>query len=244
MRTRPSSNAEWQFWGSTDPLYAVATLAGRDRNGPNPWTLDELRASGARYFVGVHRQWKRYGIGSEHCVEIGCGAGRITAQLSRHFGRVTAVDVSPHQLEMARRLLGADLERVALALVDEPRLPVPDSSCDGVFTCEVFQHLESNEPVLAYLREAFRVLKSGGTLCFQVPVRGLHPRSLLASSARNRLLRLLRAFGRRRMMIYRQFDAHQLLSALLEIGFTDPELNVSYNREHRGFEAFFLARKA
>src|SRR6476620_5701387 len=92
------SNREWLFWGRHDPLYAVATRPGKQAGGPAPWTADEFLETGRLYFADVYRHWRQYGVGSEHCAEIGCGSGRVTRQLVAHFRRVTAQDVSPDQL--------------------------------------------------------------------------------------------------------------------------------------------------
>jgi ubiquinone/menaquinone biosynthesis C-methylase UbiE len=237
------SNREWIFWGEHDPLYAVATRPGKQIGGESPWSTDEFFATGQHYFADVQRQWQQYGRGSEHCVEIGCGAGRITRQLVSHFRRVTAIDVSPAQLESARRLLGADAANVHFALVSAPKLPLPDASCDGVFSCEVFQHLESDRAIEAYIREGFRVLSPSGSICFQVPVRGIQRPSFLSSSPRNLALGLLRRLGRRRMMIYRQVSANLIFRLLGETGYVECELRVFGVAEHRGFHGYFFARK-
>ena len=50
---------------------------------------------------------------SDHVVEIGCGAGRMTRAIARRVARVTALDVSPRMLEIAReREPGARQRRV------------------------------------------------------------------------------------------------------------------------------------
>lgn len=237
------TNREWQFWGEHDPFYAVMTRPGKHVGGPAPWREEELLEVGRLYFADVYRQWQQFGVGSEHCVEIGCGSGRITRQLVAHFRKVTALDVSPAQLETARRLLGADADRVALTLVSAPAIPLPDASCDGVFSCEVFQHFDSDEPVAAYLREAYRVLGPGGTACLQLPVRGIHPASFLSSPIRNALLRLARRLGRRRMMIYRQYKAGVVLGLFEQAGFQNSELRVFRAAEQDGHHAYFLGRK-
>lgn len=237
------TNKEWIFWGEHDPLFAVTTRQGKDIGGEAPWTAEEFLATGDRYFADVYRQWQQYGVGSDHCVEIGCGSGRITRPLLRRFNRVTAVDVSPAQLENARRLLGDDARRVTFTLVSQPALPVDGESCDGVFSCEVFQHFDSETPLAAYLRDAARVLKPNGTICFQVPVRGVSRRSFLSSRVRHAALRLARKLGRRRMMIYRQYDASTILHLLVQNGFCEPEMRVFRAAEQEGMHAYFLAKK-
>jgi ubiquinone/menaquinone biosynthesis C-methylase UbiE len=240
---RLPSDREWIYWGEHDPLYAVVTRADRDLGGAKPWTPEEFLETGRRYFEAVALHWRRYGMGSRHCVEIGCGAGRITAQLARCFGAVTALDVSSAQLAHARTLIGDAWGRVNFQLVEAPEIPLPVDSCDGVFSCEVFQHFDSDTGLRAYAAEAFRVLESQGTICFQVPLAGMQRRSLLASPLRNALLRLLRRWGRRRMMIYRLYRADEVLQMLTQFGFVAVELQVFQAAEQEGFHAYFMAKK-
>lgn len=237
------SNQEWMFWGRHDPLYGVVTQPGRQIGGRAPWTPEKFLETGRLYFADVYRQWQQYGVGWEHCVEIGCGSGRITRQLAIRFHRVTAVDVSPEQLEIARRLLGDTAGRVTFAVVSDPALPLADGTCDGVFSCEVFQHFDTPQPMSNYLIEATRVLSPGGTVCFQVPVRGVHPRSFLSSPLRTAALRLLRRLGRRRMMIYQQYTANLILDLLTRAGFQDLEMRLFHAAQHEGFHAYFFGRK-
>lgn len=238
------SNQEWIWWGEHDPLYGVVTRRGREVGGPNPWTPEEFLETGRRYFHDVVSHWRRYGVGSQHCVEIGCGAGRLTNQLVETFAAVTALDVSPAQIARARALLGDRTSRVTFELVTEPEIPLPDASCDGVFSCEVFQHFDSDAALIAYLREAHRVLMPNGTICVQIPVVGLRPWSPRGSAAHNAILRVLRRLGRRRLMIYRQYRAEDLLNLMLQAGLVDVEMQLFHAAEQDGFHAYFMARKA
>jgi SAM-dependent methyltransferase len=238
------SNEEWIYWGRHDPLFAVSSARGKETHAKDRWTPEEFLETGRRYFADVYRQWQQYGVGTGHCAEIGCGSARITKQLAAHFDRVTAVDVSPGQLETARKLLGGDADRVTLALVAEAALPLEKESCDGVFSCEVFQHFDDDRGLEAYIGEAHRVLRPGGTLCFQVPLAGVQPRALLSSPLRTWLLTLLRRLGRRRMMIYRRYQAERVFAMLIETGFHDPELRVFHADQQDGFHCYFLGRKS
>lgn len=237
------SNREWIFWGQHDPLFAVFTRPGKEANGKTPWLPEEFFETGRQYFADVFRQWQQYGTASDHCVEIGCGSGRITKQLAAQFHRVTALDVSPAQLESAQRLLGSEASNVTFALVTAPVLPVEAASCDGVFCCEVFQHLDPASAIGDYLREAYRVLRPSGIICFQLPVRGVHRPSLLSSQIRNAMLSLLRRLGRRRMMIYRRYSAPLIFKMLSDAGFTDIELRVFRAAQQHGFDSYFFGRK-
>jgi ubiquinone/menaquinone biosynthesis C-methylase UbiE len=238
----PSSNKEWLFWGRTDPLFGVATRSGREADGRNPWTAEEFLDAGRLYFADVWRQWTQFGVGSGHCVEIGCGSARVTSQLVSVFDHVTALDVSPDQLARASELLGSARSRVSLRCVSAPSIPLPDGSADAVFSCEVFQHFESDTPFLEYLREAFRVLTPSGTICFQVPVGGFQSPSFLSSAVRTRVLGVLRRLGRRRLMIYRRFQGDVVLESLRSLGFRDVEMRL-FHIEQEGYHAYFFGRK-
>ncbi len=237
------SNKEWIYWGEHDPLFAVSTQPGKEHGGASPWTIADFLETGRRYFVDVAAHWNRYGVGSKHCVEIGCGAGRLTYQLAAKFAQVTALDVSSAQQERARLALGERAARVSLVRVEEPVIPIDDASCDGVFSCEVFQHFDSDAGIAAYIKEAHRVLVPGGSICIQLPVVGLQPQSILALPARNTVLRVLRRLGRRRMMIYRRFHAAELIGWLVDSGFADVELQHFHAAEQEGFHSYFLGRK-
>ena len=239
----PKSNREWIQWGQSDPLWAVLSLPGRQVGAAHAWTADEFLSHGRDYFAPVRRQWEHYGMGFDHCLEIGSGSGRLTKQLLSSFARVTAVDVSAAQLENARRLLGGDTPRVTFTVVDEPRFPVPGDSADGLFSAEVFQHFSSFEPIEAYLRDGFRALARGGSACFQLPVIGMHQVSELRFRARSLRTTLERFVGRTHVMEYRLYAAERVLATLSRIGYVDCELRVFAVGAHEGRHAYFFGRK-
>lgn len=40
------SNLEWEKWGERDPLFAVASWAGKERGGAQAWTDAEFYSMG------------------------------------------------------------------------------------------------------------------------------------------------------------------------------------------------------
>lgn len=96
-----SSNVEGRRWGEIDPLYGVAAAKGRERGGASPWTDVEFDELGARFWACFHPAWRRYGLDYASCLEVGSGAGRMTAQLAREFGIVHAADVSQGMIDYA-----------------------------------------------------------------------------------------------------------------------------------------------
>lgn len=94
-----------------------------------------------------------------HVLELGCGAGvPITEHLARRY-RVIGLDLSPGQLDMARRCVAA----AAFVRGDMAALPLAGASFDAVVAFYAVIHVPRDEhgQVLA---EIFRVLRPGGLL--------------------------------------------------------------------------------
>ncbi len=105
---------------------------------------------------------------ADHVVEIGCGAGRMTRAIAGRAEKVTALDVAPRMLEIAREQ-NPGLGNVDWVLGDGTSLTgVPDASADVCLSHIVLQHIPDPEITLGYVREMGRVLRPGGRALFQV----------------------------------------------------------------------------
>jgi SAM-dependent methyltransferase len=99
--------------------------------------------------------------GVERALDLGCGDGRLTAELDA--AELTAADVSRVALERARqRLPGA---RIA-ELEPDAALPFEDGAFDLVLCAETIEHVRD---VQLLLSEARRVLRPRGTLALTTP---------------------------------------------------------------------------
>ncbi len=101
-------------------------------------------------------------------VDVGAGTGTLArAAVARWPSiRVTAVDPAPGMLavgerEATRTLASSDAERLDWRTGTAGRLPLVAGSADAVVSSFVFQYLRSR---VAALREAYRVLRPGGTV--------------------------------------------------------------------------------
>lgn len=96
-------------------------------------------------------------------LDIGCGAGGITASLARDYGaaRVIGMDVEATTCAFARRHAEAQgvADRVEIRQVEPGPLRFEDGSVDLVFSKDSIVHIADKE---ALARDAFRVLRSGG----------------------------------------------------------------------------------
>jgi len=96
-------------------------------------------------------------------LELGCGTGYFTRELARSGAKIVALDVSPELLEIARANCSAP--NVRYEIQNAYGLSYPDAVFDSVVGSSVLHHLEIQDA----LREIYRVLKPGGTICFTEP---------------------------------------------------------------------------
>jgi len=104
-------------------------------------------------------------------LDIGCGTGNYAAAVAPHIGSLTCMDGSPAMLAKCEEKLG-DERTSAFVQGLLPTLPFDDNSFDSAMCNVVIHHIENDETrptwanTLALMKEAKRVLRPGGTLCF------------------------------------------------------------------------------
>lgn len=249
--TELKSNAEWKQWGKDDPLFGVAAWAGKEKGGESPWTDEEFYALGESDWKDFLRQWQHYGLNTESCLEIGCGAGRLTKQLASHFDRVYAVDISPEIIDYARKAIPN--ENIDFSVIDGLHLPYADGSVSAIFTTIVLQHLDNKEIGFEYFREFYRVLKAGGTIMigmplYQFPVEtGLTGLTMSVAYKLRRVLGDLRA-GVKRMLGKKtmrgtQYPISTLQRFLTSQGFKTIEVRIFPVTSNGVYDPFIFARK-
>ncbi len=97
-------------------------------------------------------------------LDLGCGEGRVSRDLKAKGHRVVGVDVSATMLTAARE---AD-QSIDTCLADAARLPFADGSFDCVVA---FMSLQDVDQMPTAIKEAARVLETGGRLCLAI----VHP---------------------------------------------------------------------
>ena len=232
---------EWRELAQRDPLYAIAAWPGKQGGA---WTPEEFYGVGRSDWEDCRVHWRHYdpALGGT-CVEIGSGAGRVTAALSDDFERVVGIDVSSDMVDLARPHVGANVE---FFVVDDIHIPLADGEADAAFSTHVLQHLDTFAEVEKYLRETFRVLRPGGTMMIHIALSSTQ----LSRSMRLRhelaLWRSRRALRRGRVDYHvrvRTYTPEQIRRLLDTIGFTDVELRWFELSSNNDPHPFWLARK-
>ena len=105
-------------------------------------------------------------------LEIGCGLGQISVLLAKSGAHVTAFDISPMSVVVARKRakINGIEEGLDLLVAAGEQLPFAEESFDVIFGKGVLHHLE---PTLG-APELYRVLKPGGKAAFSEPM-GMNP---------------------------------------------------------------------
>jgi ubiquinone/menaquinone biosynthesis C-methylase UbiE len=102
------------------------------------------------------------GIRGKDVLEVGCGAGPLTEYLVEHGARVTASDVSPEMVRLAKTRIG-DRAEFVVADIEEPLSFANDGSFDIVVASLVMHYVKNWEPVLS---EFHRVIRPTGGVVF------------------------------------------------------------------------------
>jgi ubiquinone/menaquinone biosynthesis C-methylase UbiE len=107
-------------------------------------------------------------------LDYGCGPGRNLVKFHNRFKRIDGVDISNINLEKSRVNLeynNIDIPNLYHTSGDNLSM-IEDNVYDVMFAVICFQHICVHEIRFNILKEAYRVLKPGGKLCFQMGYGG------------------------------------------------------------------------
>jgi SAM-dependent methyltransferase len=156
----------WERLAREDPFWAV--LMAPDKAG-NQWKIDEFFQTGVREVDGSLATLAQHlpDLARGRALDFGCGAGRLTQGLGRHYAQVTGVDVAAGMVELATRHNAMP----QVSFVHNPRSDLrrfDSDHFDLVFSLITLQHVPP-ELIEVYVREFVRIARPGGALYFQVP---------------------------------------------------------------------------
>lgn len=96
-------------------------------------------------------------------LELGCGVGYFTREIIKTGAFVTAIDISPDLLAIARKNI--NYKNVSFYEENAYQMAFPNECFDSVIGSSVLHHLDIEKA----LDEIYRVLKPGGNIAFTEP---------------------------------------------------------------------------
>ena len=158
MDIREKMRREWDRRARIDPRYWVAATQEADEES----YLESAERDTAAMLQGLRDRVAADG----RVLDLGCGIGRMTAQLAGRFAEVVGVDVSPAMVEQAEALHGGTAGLRFEANNGADLAAFADGSFDLVFSYSVLPHLPP-AVLRAYFAEVNRVLRPGGWFRYQ-----------------------------------------------------------------------------
>ena len=209
----------------------------------NPvWNAADYAANSA-----VQQNWARELIarlelrGDEHVLDVGCGDGKVTAELARALpkGAVTGIDASPQMIEFARKKFASSrFPHLEFRVMDARHIQLPEPF-DVVFSSSVL-HWVDDHP--AFLRGAAGCLRPGGRLMVSCGGKGNAQEVFLALRPVMRLQRW-RRFFRKLETPYFFYSPEDYKKWLPRFGFESRHVGLApkdaLHDGRAGFEAWF-----
>lgn len=121
---------------------------------------------------------RRHVLAGQRVLDVGCGEGWFTQELSDAGICVVGADIAKEPLRRASKRR-PDLDLRLLAIGEE--WPLPDASFDAIWAGEVIEHVTDTA---GWLSEVRRVLKPGGALLLSTPAHDRLALLALALSGR------------------------------------------------------------
>lgn len=147
--TVTTADADVRFWDRIARKYAAGSIA-------DP----------AGYETTIERTAALIG-GLGHVLETGCGTGTTALRLADNVERLTATDISPAMIAIAReRLAESGTSNVSFQVAPSGAEPPADGGYDAVLAFNVLHLVQDLDGTLAHLHA---VLKPGGLLISKTP---------------------------------------------------------------------------
>jgi SAM-dependent methyltransferase len=217
---------EWNSLGRLDPFWAILSDPARRHGG---WEPTDFFASGQAEIDALLSKVREFypQLRMGRALDFGCGVGRLTRALGKHFEHCDGVDISEEMVRQAREL-NTGRANLAFHVNDDSLSMFGESTFDFIYSSIVLQHIPSRSLIKSYLSEFLRILRPGGMMVFQLPAY-LPWESRLQVGAR--LYSRLLAWGVSEDVLYRRLNLQPIRMMWL------PEQDVRSTVTARGGQA-------
>ncbi len=158
---------DWEEFAELDSKWAI--LSAPDKKY-NKWDEEEFFKTGkkeVKYVMDIIKSSNNK-INFDMALDFGCGIGRVTQALARHFENVYGVDVSEKMIFKAKEYNKNEKITFIQNTADDLKI-FDDNKFNFIYSVITLQHIPDKNQIKNYLKEFFRVLKPGGVLFFQLP---------------------------------------------------------------------------
>ena len=197
---------EWEDLGELDAVWATTTDPEQKFGRVD---IEKYLATGEVEIDGVMAAAARLGHPSarREALDFGCGLGRLTRALGRHFERCWGVDISSSMIARATEMHRSAANCRFVVNSDDRLAMFADDTFDLIYCNAVLGHAPDTATIYRYISEMFRTLQPDGILIFQlashVPLRKrLQPR--------RRLYHLLSALGVDKRFLYERLSLYPI----------------------------------
>jgi SAM-dependent methyltransferase len=208
-------SSEWERFAQEDARHYICTDIPKD--DPDAFWRSGEKIVGQQFLPLA----TRYKIHPGTAVEIGCGIGRLTIPVARHFDKVIGFDISSGMVEQASANAAArGVTNASFCKVEAPQglaqqVPGIAGNVDFLYSFLVFQHIDDSRVIEAYMKSISTLLAPGGIAYVQFDSRPEGLLYWLKSSVPDQLLprdwrRGIRRVRRRPAAIEASFEANSL----------------------------------
>ena len=164
-----STDTDWDKWGEIDPYFGVLSSDEYRADILN----EELRAkffhTGDEYIrrtLAIVRSHLDVDYHPEHCLDFGCGVGRLVIPLASLSQKVVGVDVSDHMLaEAALNCQKNNIKNVSFVKSDDD-LTKLTGTFNLIHSCLVLQHIPAKRG-MRLIKALVEHLEPGGIVAIQ-----------------------------------------------------------------------------
>lgn len=139
------------------------------------WTLGYFRISDKTWARNFHelmiRDLALFALGDvrgKRVLDVGCGSGEYMDIIAKMGGEVSGQDIFEEAVKRAKEMLKTNGFSADIKVGDAEKLQFKDNYFDGVFSADLFEHIEYDKKE-KIVSEIYRVLKPGGALVIKTP---------------------------------------------------------------------------
>lgn len=163
--------ANWAILGTNDPHWSVLTgeKFRKEVIGENIDAFYQSGQNSMEIFLATLDRAKVRPENLHTCFELGCGVGRVTVALAKHFEQVIAGDISTPHLRLASEVARErSITNIDFRLINKIDCFDDLPEFDAFYSVIVLQH--NPPPVIAFLlKRILNKIAPGGIAYFQVP---------------------------------------------------------------------------